>query len=528
MLSDKLQDMVASFSDNRDSHYRAQLAAVQADMNLIMKADPYANKPLDDNGEEAAELIASIMGNSVPAVPSAGTDYIAQVGAYYSRFVEAVNDALEERDYALTMLWNKHESSKHELQSTHEYKVHVAEEEHRLLAGTLRERLTQSVTARRTRLLREKEQLDLADSNALLLHPNQFSIANPASPGGAQSNRKTRHTRHRVGDPDDLVSAAAAAENKRKRKAFEENDNGSPGPVGRNIELGVGSPFRDAKAKTIHTQFEAPAFSVDRLFTEKELAMAMNTATMAAAHFFARMKNSDPTTQDTTTNGANGVNHDNNSDNEGGPSNNNEMEQDSESPPAATDMSRTISQSHHATRGATRSALGDLAALASRAYPFPTSHPVILPANIGSKPNAAAPTPAPLPVQDVDQDLMIMMRDAPPDDPLNEKLLSDACGPLKTREYQYQPPGWQQPIPEITSNIRTIAPHLEVGMGGVPMSTQSSVGGYSEMGMGGGVPMNRFGEGSSLGGIGMRRVASGAGYSEAGQGAGRRGRGRGA
>lgn len=105
MLSDKLQDMVASFSDNRDSHYRAQLAAVQADMNLIMKADPYANKPLDDNGEEAAELIASIMGNSVPAVPSAGTDYIAQVGAYYSRFVEAVNDALEERDYALTMLW---------------------------------------------------------------------------------------------------------------------------------------------------------------------------------------------------------------------------------------------------------------------------------------------------------------------------------------------------------------------------------------------------------------------------------------
>jgi len=74
----------------------------------------------------------------------------------------------------------------------------------------------------------------------------------------------------------------------------------------------VGSPFRDAKAKTIHTQVEAPAFSVDRLFTEKELAMAMNTATIAAAHFL-RENGKIPTLphQDTTTKQvANGVNHD--------------------------------------------------------------------------------------------------------------------------------------------------------------------------------------------------------------------------
>ena len=46
MLAEKLADMMASFSDNRDSHYRAQLAAIQADINLIMKADPYQNQPL--------------------------------------------------------------------------------------------------------------------------------------------------------------------------------------------------------------------------------------------------------------------------------------------------------------------------------------------------------------------------------------------------------------------------------------------------------------------------------------------------
>lgn len=105
MLAEKLADMMGSFSDNRDSHYRAQLAALQADINLIMKADPYANKPLDDGGDEAEELIAQIMGNNVPTAPSAGTDYVAQCGKHYSRFVDAVNDAMEERDYNLTMLW---------------------------------------------------------------------------------------------------------------------------------------------------------------------------------------------------------------------------------------------------------------------------------------------------------------------------------------------------------------------------------------------------------------------------------------
>lgn len=105
MLAEKLSEMMATFSDNRDSHYRAQLAALQADINLIMKADPYKNEPLEDNGQEASELIAQIMGNNVPTAPSAGTDYVAQCGKYYSRFVDAVNDAMEERDYNLTMLY---------------------------------------------------------------------------------------------------------------------------------------------------------------------------------------------------------------------------------------------------------------------------------------------------------------------------------------------------------------------------------------------------------------------------------------
>lgn len=105
MLAEKLSEMMSSFSDNRDSHYRAQLAALQADITLILKADPYTNKALDDAGEEATDLVTSVMGNNVPNAPSAGTDYVAQCGKYYARFVDAVNDAIEDRDRDLAMLW---------------------------------------------------------------------------------------------------------------------------------------------------------------------------------------------------------------------------------------------------------------------------------------------------------------------------------------------------------------------------------------------------------------------------------------
>lgn len=337
----------------------------------------------------------------------------------------------------------------------------------------------------------------------MLLHPNQFSINNPASPGGPQQPRKTRRTGHKFGDAEDV---AAAAENKRKRKLFEDQENGSPGPSGRSVEFGVGSPFREAKARTIHTQFEAAAYSLERLFTEKELNMAMNQATTAASHFFAKMKNADAG-QEAATNGANGTAHDHASENGDAQ----EADQDSDSPAGAPEMTRQISSNPHATRGATRSVLNP-AAIVNGRLPFIYNPPFVLDAKIFQKPNAQAPTPPPLAVQDVDQDLLLMMRDPPPDDELNEKLLQAAVHPIKAREYQVQPPDFRNPVAEITSHVRSMAPHLEVGggIGGVPMSAQSSMGGYSDAG--GHTPLGRFGESSlNVGGVGMVRTASGTG-----------------
>lgn len=103
-MVDKLDAMVKSFSDNRTKHYQAQLGAIQDDINLILHAQPYANQPLEDDGSEAHNLITQVTGGEATTSGTAQGDYEAQVGKYYSQFVDAVNDQLEERDYNLTMI----------------------------------------------------------------------------------------------------------------------------------------------------------------------------------------------------------------------------------------------------------------------------------------------------------------------------------------------------------------------------------------------------------------------------------------
>lgn len=105
MLSDRLNDMVASFAENREVHYRAQMQAVQVDMNLIMHADPYANNPLEDSPLEIAEMITAGTGGSMQFTPEVHSDYLARVGRFYEKFVDDVNSEMEKRDYQLTMLW---------------------------------------------------------------------------------------------------------------------------------------------------------------------------------------------------------------------------------------------------------------------------------------------------------------------------------------------------------------------------------------------------------------------------------------
>lgn len=120
-IMEKLQGMIDSFSSNQHQHYRAQLQAVQADMTLILRADPYsstfpstadaadgdgagaAGAVLEDGGEEIRALVES-MGAQLPEDEQAQRDYYAMAGSRYKEFVRQVNDLVEERDADLTAL----------------------------------------------------------------------------------------------------------------------------------------------------------------------------------------------------------------------------------------------------------------------------------------------------------------------------------------------------------------------------------------------------------------------------------------
>lgn len=103
--------MIDSFDSNQHSHYRAQLQAVQVDMTLILRADPYSQLDgstgsgvlLDDSGEDIRQLVES-MGAQVPNDEAAQKDYYHLAGTRYKEFVRQVNDCVEQRDADLTAL----------------------------------------------------------------------------------------------------------------------------------------------------------------------------------------------------------------------------------------------------------------------------------------------------------------------------------------------------------------------------------------------------------------------------------------
>ena len=133
-------------------------------------------------------------------------------------------------------------------------------------------------------LIREKEKLDMADTNALLHYPNQFSINSTASPGGPQSNRKTRHTRHRL-DIDDLDTAINnnTTNGKRKRKAIADAENGSPGPAqNREADSNHVNSYKDLHSRLDVPPAPTPAYTINRLFTDRELNANLQQATYEA------------------------------------------------------------------------------------------------------------------------------------------------------------------------------------------------------------------------------------------------------
>lgn len=104
MLLDKLNTMIKDFNQNLRPHYEAQMQATQVDINLILKANPYQNTPLPDSGEEIDQVIQDLFGGQLQLDPAGEQDFHAEAGKWYSQFAKGVNDLIEEKDVALTML----------------------------------------------------------------------------------------------------------------------------------------------------------------------------------------------------------------------------------------------------------------------------------------------------------------------------------------------------------------------------------------------------------------------------------------
>jgi len=401
---------------------------------------------------------------------------------------------------------NKYQDGLEELRRTNQYKIQLAQEEHQLLVKTVLERLIQNTTQKKARLLRDKEHLDIADSNALLLNPSQFSIGNPASPGGIHNPRKTRHTRLRPGEIEEPSSTTVMEGNKRKRKAaFDDNDNASPAPAARTADANTVSSFRDARAKLVHSQFEAPAYSIDRLFSERELAMNMSRAHVATSEFFSRLK---AQTMEARGNGNNNVivTGTNNgsvelNDNEAGPylsaqdpdagENEDDAISHDISPALPNLLPGPSAQTVHATRASHRA--NPLADLANTA-PAPYSINLSATAN---KANNSAPAPPGVSEAEAQSDILLMQRGA--GDPLYGQLMERCCeklGPMGAGWWKTQAEGehaeWSlgTAAQGIEGGQALTGPNAAAtaitkpssGIGGVAMSKASSVGGTSEVG----------------------------------------------
>jgi len=157
-----------------------------------------------------------------------------------------------------------------EYRHTHSYKVEVANREYNAQKNTIRDRLLNAISSRKMRLAKDKEVTDISDHPTALLHPNQFSLNNPASPGGIHNKRATR-LRQTADDVSD--------NRKRKRNALDED--GSPAPQRRAADMNGTTPLWQGDRLASRTE-TGPVYSIEKLFTDKELSLHHNAAALAA------------------------------------------------------------------------------------------------------------------------------------------------------------------------------------------------------------------------------------------------------
>ncbi|KAK2591178.1 hypothetical protein QQS21_011134 [Conoideocrella luteorostrata] len=320
-LMDRLSSMTDKFQREQDMTYRDQLQKIQYEISLVQRFDPYDPNALD----AAAELQTEHRQTQGPPVHAeSARSLIDMAGIKFPNFIDEIEDLIEIRDFQLTQSKNEYERKIQEYKNTRAYKAETAKREHTALTGTLRDRLINTLTQKKNRLNREKEVLEINDSNALLLNPNHFSLTNPGSPGGTHGKRATRLRK----DAEDLQMFS---DKKRKRNPGE--DDGSPVPIRRALDPNSTTPLWQSEKARAAAKLNGPIYSIDKLFTDKELSLHYNTSALAAHQYILRNRVNGNASSPDDSDSPNGEDN------------------DIDSVPSAPMMERNVSHATRSTRG---------------------------------------------------------------------------------------------------------------------------------------------------------------------------------
>lgn len=102
LLTDRLAALSEKFSRDRDMTYREQLQKIQIDTNLVMRLDPYADRPLDFLGQDRNSRERDFNRDPDPEVRGGGRGLLEMAGPTFQQFIQEIEDLVEERDAELT------------------------------------------------------------------------------------------------------------------------------------------------------------------------------------------------------------------------------------------------------------------------------------------------------------------------------------------------------------------------------------------------------------------------------------------
>ncbi|KOS22612.1 hypothetical protein ESCO_001938 [Escovopsis weberi] len=326
-LMEKLSSMSDKLQRDRDLTYRDHLQKLQHEISLVQRFDPYDPNAL----ETAAELLKEYrQAQGTPGHAESSRTLLDMAGMKFPDFLSEIEDLIETRDFQLAQAKSDFERKSEQYVNVHAFKTETAKREHRSLTDTLRDRLINTLTQKRNRLNREKEVFEINDSSALLLNPNQFSLAHPASPVSLHGKRTTRNRK----EADEMIVMPDG----KKRRRNPGEDDGSPAPNRRNMDTSSTTALWQSDKARAAAKQNGPLYSIDKLFTDKELSMHYNTAAQAAHMYILRNRPNGSGSSPDASDFGNGDGADNDKD-------------DADLQPSAPMMERQVSHATRSTRG---------------------------------------------------------------------------------------------------------------------------------------------------------------------------------